>query len=60
MKTSERVLELLTRSETYLSGQELADRLQLTRAAIWKADQTTKRSRLSDRQQTTCGLPLHR
>ena len=37
MKTSERVLELLTRSETYLSGQELADRLQLTRAAIWKA-----------------------
>ena len=59
MKTSERVLELLTRSETYLSGQELADRLQLTRANDLESDRTAKKSRLSDRQQTTCGLSLH-
>ena len=57
MKTSERVLELLTRSETYLSGQELADRLQPS--SDLESDRTAKKSRLSDRQQTTCGLSLH-
>ena len=37
MKTTTRVLELLSSTSTYLSGQQIADQLQLSRTAVWKA-----------------------
>lgn len=40
MKTTEKILRLLTQQTDYLSGQELAEKLGLSRTAIWKAIQT--------------------
>lgn len=40
MKTSEKVLQLLLERQTFLSGQELADELNISRTAVWKAIQS--------------------
>lgn len=42
MKTTQRVLELLTTTPSYLSGQEIADKLKLSRTAVWKAIKSLK------------------
>ena len=40
MKTSEKVLQLLLKKQAFLSGQELADELNVSRTAVWKAIQS--------------------
>lgn len=42
MKTSTQVLKLLIDADTYLSGQEIAQKLNLSRTAVWKAINTLK------------------
>ena len=38
MKTKDKVLEILTNMRgEYISGQEIAEKVFMTRAAIWKA-----------------------
>lgn len=37
MRTTQKLLELLATSDEYISGQDLADRLKVSRTAIWKA-----------------------
>ena len=36
METSEEILKKLIKSEGYLSGESLAEELNVTRAAVWK------------------------
>ena len=40
--TKEAVLELLRTSDGFVSGQDMSGRLQLTRAAVWKAVQALR------------------
>ena len=59
MSSREAVLSLLRGEEGFLSGQELSRRLQLSRAAVWKAVDAL-RGGLRNRGPDRPGLPPHR
>lgn len=59
MKTKEIVLRELERNRAnYISGQELAERLNISRTAIWKAINSLKKSGFQIESQTKVGYKL--
>ena len=61
MKTSEEVLDLLKENMGgFISGQQIADRLYVTRAAVWKAIRSLKKSGYEIEAVTNKGYRLRR
>ena len=61
MATKDEVLRLLQEnSEVYISGQEMADRLHVTRAAVWKANKALEKEGCAIEAVTNRGYRLGR
>ncbi len=60
MKTKDRVLEILqNNSNRYVSGEEMAEALYVTRAAVWKAIKSLKNNGYDIEAVTNRGYRLH-
>ena len=57
METIEKVFNLLTETPEYVSGQQIANKLNISRTAVWKAvSQFFKATRILNRGQNADGL----
>lgn len=56
--TRNKILSLLTETDGYLSGQQMSDRLGLTRAAVWKGIQSLRAEGFLIEAKTNCGYRL--
>lgn len=58
MNTAERVLALLTENPGYVSGQNIANSLKISRTAVWKAVNVLKARGLHIEGKTRLGYHL--
>ena len=54
MKAS--ILSALYEADGYVSGQQLCDKLAVSRTAVWKVSESVKRRRLCDRIRASKGV----
>ena len=59
MATKDEILTRLLKEENYVSGEELARQTGVSRAAVWKAIKSLKKSGYDIEGVTKCGYKLN-